>query len=397
MAGIHGAPAVGLVGLHGYGASHLRELDRLAGLGQARLAACADVVAPGEEATAVLSRLGAEHFTDWRLMLGQRHDLDVLVVASPLHLHADMCRAAFERGLHVLVEKPPFVSLEDFDALSALASRKGALCQVGFQSTGSAALGRLHQVVAGSELAGPVEVVAAGQWRRPRSYWYRSRWAGREVLDGALVRDGAFSNPFAHAVMNCVLAAGAGTGERVAAFAAERYRANPIEVEDTGCMRVELAGGRSFVVALTLCAEEVEPPALEVRGPGGQVVWPYETDALQFSVGGRSWQEHFERQSLLGQLVDLVAGRPGAGLSCPLERSRPFVEVVELLHSLPVREVPPEHVRWHGEGMEAYPVLAGVGGAVHGTSRTGRLFSQLDVPWAVPGGPGAGCVTTGAR
>lgn len=377
-------PSVGLIGVRGYGATYVHELDRLAGLNRARFVACADMVAPAGAEAEVISRLGTHFFTDWRHMLFGPGAFDIVVIAAPIHLHAEMCLAAFASNANVLVEKPPVVSLEDFEGLVAGSERNGVLCQVGFQSCGSLGLRRLRGLVAKAELGEPVRLVATGQWQRDRAYWSRSEWAGKEALGGALVRDGAFSNPFAHAVMNCLWAVGAGVGDAVRAVDIERYRANRIEVEDTGCMRVELVNGAEFVVAVTLCAEGTEAPALHVRGPRGTVAWKYEGDALSFVADGRCWEEYFDRRSLLEELLAVVAGHVGSGhLSCPLGRTRPFVEVVEAVHSTPLWDVPAEYIRWEGEGDGTRAIIVGVEAAIRRAHGTGELFSELGIPWAM--------------
>lgn len=381
------APAVGLIGVQGYGAVHLRELERLSSTGRARLAACADVRDPAKEQAEALGRLGARFFSDWRQMLepapAGAGPLDIVVVASPPHMHLDMALAAVEAGAHVLLEKPPTVTRRDFDELVGAAARRDLRCQVGFQSTGSGALRRVRQIVANEELGSPFSLGATGSWQRDRGYWTRADWAGRAAIGRAVVRDGAISNPFAHASMNCLVAAGVtGGGAEVVRIEAERYRANPIEVEDTGCVRVSLGDGRVFVVAVTLCAQVVEAPALRVAGPLGRARWAYERDTVCVEAGEGSRDESFARRSLAEELVDLAAGR-SAQLSCPLESCGAFVDLVEAVHAAPVREVPGRWVHRIGTDMAEHPVITGVEEAVLEAVSQGRLFSEMGVPWAV--------------
>ena len=318
-------------------------------------------------------------------MVEAQSGLDVLVVASPPHLHAEISLAAVESGTHVLVEKPPVTSMADFTALGDAVARNGVLCQVGFQTTGSAALAKIREIVANGELGRPARVVATGSWQRDRRYWARSEWAGKDVLRGVPVRDGAICNPFAHAVMNCLVAVGADDGRPLSMVEAERYRANAIEVDDTSSISVTSPSGARFVVAVTLCAEQPEPPKLQVSGPGGKAVWAYESDTIAYDVGGRHWEEPYSRRSLLEELLVAIGGGHGGadGLSCPLERTRCFVEVVEAVHPRPVKVVQAEHVRWEGEGSAARAVIVGVGSAVQKAAATSQLFSQQGAPWAV--------------
>lgn len=380
-------PAVGLIGVHGYGAVHLNELGRLSSTGRAKLVACADVRAPSAEQAEAIGSSGTRYFEDWRRMLERAPagagPLDVVVVASPPHMHQEMALAAMEAGAHVLLEKPPTVTRRDFDQLVGAGARAGLKCQVGFQSTASGALGRARQIVATEELGGPVGLGAVGTWQRDRGYWTRSEWAGRATIGGQIVRDGAISNPFAHASMNCLVAAGVADGTaEVVGIEVERYRANQIEVEDTASVRVSLGGGDAFVVAVTLCADVVGAPALRIMGPSGRASWPYERDTLSVEARGRSWSESFARRSLTEELVDLVGGR-STQLSCPLERCGAFVELVEAVHAAPVYEVPARWVRHVGSGLGQRPVITGVEEAVEEAVSKGRLFSELGVAWAL--------------
>jgi predicted dehydrogenase len=55
-------------------------------------------------------------YTDWRLMLDQEQ-LDLVVVASAVHLHRDMVLAAYEKGLDVLCEKPMALHIEESEEM----------------------------------------------------------------------------------------------------------------------------------------------------------------------------------------------------------------------------------------------------------------------------------------
>ena len=55
---------------------------------------------------------GVPRFADYRQML-ETVALDAVLIATPHYDHPDICLAAFERGLHVLVEKPLAVHVQD--------------------------------------------------------------------------------------------------------------------------------------------------------------------------------------------------------------------------------------------------------------------------------------------
>lgn len=77
-----------------------------------------------EELRAVQERFGFRYATeDYRELL-ERVDLDGVIVASPHSLHYEHARAALERGLHVMVEKPMCLRAEEARELVRLAREK---------------------------------------------------------------------------------------------------------------------------------------------------------------------------------------------------------------------------------------------------------------------------------
>lgn len=117
---------IGVVGA-GWFASrrHLPDIGRCA---RAELAAVCRRD-PGE-----LQRI-AEHFgrpacyTDYRQMLAEAA-LDAVMVCTPHALHAPQAKAALERGLHVLVEKPLALTAAEAEALAALARERSLVLAV---------------------------------------------------------------------------------------------------------------------------------------------------------------------------------------------------------------------------------------------------------------------------
>lgn len=83
------------------------------------------------EALALVAKRFApeETYTDWQEML-ERCPLDAVVIATPHSLHYEPARAALERGIHVLLEKPMAVRAEEARALRDLAQEKGLILGV---------------------------------------------------------------------------------------------------------------------------------------------------------------------------------------------------------------------------------------------------------------------------
>jgi predicted dehydrogenase len=93
------------------------------------------IAALAEPSRAVRESLGARYgigglHADHHAMFAAG-GLDAVVVCSPAGTHAEVVLAALDAGLHVLVEKPMCITLEDADAIVAARDRAGKVVQVG--------------------------------------------------------------------------------------------------------------------------------------------------------------------------------------------------------------------------------------------------------------------------
>jgi predicted dehydrogenase len=93
------------------------------------LAALAEPSQTVREALGARYGIGRLH-TDYRGML-DAGGLDAVVVSSPAGTHAEVVLAALAAGLHVFVEKPMCITLEDADAIIAGRDRAKKVVQVG--------------------------------------------------------------------------------------------------------------------------------------------------------------------------------------------------------------------------------------------------------------------------
>ncbi|WP_309667466.1 Gfo/Idh/MocA family oxidoreductase [Microbacterium paludicola] len=152
---------IALVGVHGYGTVHLDNLRRLGD--RVRLVAAADPRPPALGALPEHTRV----FADLPALLAATDDIDVVIVATPLHTHLELARTVVGRGIDLYLEKPPVLTLADLRVLQEAAATSGARVQVGFQSLGSRAL----RAFAEDRFdLGPIRAIGAvGLWAtRPR-------------------------------------------------------------------------------------------------------------------------------------------------------------------------------------------------------------------------------------
>ncbi|MDR3106744.1 MAG: PmoA family protein [Bifidobacteriaceae bacterium] len=382
------APTIALVGVGGFGKQHLANIHRLAELGKARLSGLVGVgVAEALRGLqpAVASLAGA---VPWHRTLADLLDAGgpptVVVVSTPIHTHAALAAAALRAGSHVLVEKPPTASMADFDMLRELSARTGGLVQVGFQSFGSHAWPRLAEIVSTGVIGELRAVGGVGVWRRARSYYRRSNWAGKRTLGGLPVVDGAVTNPLAHAVATALAVAGARKRSEMEDVVVDLYRANDIECDDTSAVRVRTAAGVPVALGLTLAADAERAPLIIARGSKGSATFRYLSDHIELASGDEKSVEAYGRMNLTENLLDHLRD-PSTPLLCELSDTGAFMSVLEAVRRAPdPRRIPKQFVSWVERGQDEWAVVAEVADWCGRVADGLATFAELGAPWTAP-------------
>lgn len=381
--------AVVLVGGRGFGRIHRANLRRLTGQGQVQVVGvCDQSPLDAEELDGLGPFASISQSADLKALL-ERTRPAVTIISTPLHTHVPLALTAVRAGSHVLLEKPPASSLAGFQQLAEELDRSGRVCQVGFQSFGSAAVASVRQLMADGSIGRPVGIGAAGAWVREARYYARSPWAGRRRVavgpgarDMVDVVDGVLTNPLAHALATALRVDGSDRQDDVAGVELELYRAHDIEADDTSCVRVTTTHDTTITLAATLCAERNAAPYIVVHGEQGRITLHYTEDRVLLERQGQAPQEYeHPRTDLLENLIAHL--RDGEELLSPLERSGAFTRVLEAVR------IAPEPVRlppgvWHvlGEGAEQRRVIPGIDALTASSAGRLALFSELDAPWA---------------
>ncbi|MFI8240007.1 Gfo/Idh/MocA family protein [Streptomyces sp. NPDC085866] len=368
-----------LAGARGHGRWHLDNIRRLQANGLVRLAGICELTPLSQEE--IPDGLGTpEQSADFGALLdatGAR----IAVVCTPIPTHTDLALRAAERGVHLLLEKPPAPSYAEYRRMADGIAEAGAACQIGFQSLGSHALPAIRRLVAEGAIGEILGVGGAGAWARDEAYYRRAPWAGRRRLNGVDVVDGVLTNPLAHAVATGLALLGTTRAEDITGIETELLRANDIESDDTSCVRVRTPRG-PVTVAATLCAEEPGEPYVLVHGDSGRITFWYKQDRVLLQRAGHGPEESaYGRTDLLENLVEHLT--TGAPLLVTPDETGAFMQVVEAIRSAPDPAPLPESA-WRLLPAERRRVVSGIDGLVAASADTLALYSELGAPWALP-------------
>jgi predicted dehydrogenase len=245
-------------------------------------------------------RLGwAESSADWREVVA-RDDVDVVDVCTPGDTHAEIAIAALEAGKHVLCEKPLANTVEEAEAMTAVAEKArgdGVRAMVGFTYRRVPAIGLARRLVAEGRI---------GQIRHVRAQYLQDWIADPEAplswrLDKARAGSGALGDIGAHIVDLTQYVTGDRIVEltgRLETFVKERPVATehtglsgaagtergPVTVDDAASFLARFGGGAMGVFEATRFATgRKNAIRIEVNGSAGSLAFDFEDmNVLEF-------------------------------------------------------------------------------------------------------------------
>jgi predicted dehydrogenase len=152
----------GIIGSGTMGREHIQKLRLIP---EARVVALADPHPGSRMSAAALVGDKLASYDDYRALL-ERDDVDVVVIATPNHTHADVLADVLATGKHILVEKPLCTTLEDGRAVVAAADRHQGLFWVAMEYRYMPPVARLIEEVRAGTI-GQLRMLAIREHRFP--------------------------------------------------------------------------------------------------------------------------------------------------------------------------------------------------------------------------------------
>ena len=227
---------VAIVGTGVIAGFHAEALD-----GRARIVAATDVNAAALAAYESKWSVPAVYPSLDELLTQEKPDLATL--CTPPGLHAQQAIACLSRGISVLCEKPPVLSLAELDEIAAAAAASGAFFATVFQHRFGSGATRLRGLMGDPRLGRPLSAVCHTMWFRPDEY-FAVPWRGKWEVEGGGPTMGHGIHQFD------LLLSIMGEWQEVVAVAARQ--AKPTATEDLSCAIVTFANGAVATVVNSL-------------------------------------------------------------------------------------------------------------------------------------------------
>jgi len=123
-------------------------------------------------------------YTDLTEMLDNEEALDLVVIASPTHLHADQAITVMERGIDVFCDKPIAPDMAEADRMIEAMRRTGRKLMVFQPHRGTAEVAAARHIIE-SDLLGPIFMIK----RARGSYVRRNDWQSLKKYGGGMLNN----------------------------------------------------------------------------------------------------------------------------------------------------------------------------------------------------------------
>lgn len=135
-----------------------------------------------------------KRYTDYKQMV-EENQIDLISIATESGLHGEIALYCIEHGIHVIIEKPMAMSLEEADRIIALSEENGVKVAACHQNRFNIAVQEMRQAVEAGRLGklshGSIHV----RWNRNKDYYTQAPWRGTWEQDG-----GALMNQCIHGI-----------------------------------------------------------------------------------------------------------------------------------------------------------------------------------------------------
>lgn len=254
---------VGVIGIGNMGSSHIRQLAA----GQVPGAVLAAVCDINPERLKLAGSLLGEKVKLYGSAeeLFSANTIDAVLIATPHYDHPTLAMKAFEKGLHVLIEKPAGVYTKIVGQMNEAAKKSGKVFGIMYNQRTNPLYQKVRELILAGEL-GEIKRVnwIITTWYRSQSYYNSGGWRATWAGEGG----GVLLNQCPHQID--LLQWICGMPKRVRSFMSfGKY--HDIEVEDDVTTYMEYENGATGVF-ITSTADTPGTNRFEILGDGGKIV-----------------------------------------------------------------------------------------------------------------------------
>lgn len=138
--------------------------------------------------------MSIKRYTDYRTMI-EENELDLVGIATESGIHAEIALYCIDHGIHVIIEKPMAMSIEDAEEIIRRSEKANVKVSACHQNRFNVAVQEMRKALEGGRFGrlshGSIHV----RWNRNEGYYTQAPWRGTWAQDG-----GALMNQCIHGI-----------------------------------------------------------------------------------------------------------------------------------------------------------------------------------------------------
>ena len=142
-----------------------------------------------------LNNLNIGKYTDYKQMLSEHPDIELVAIATNSGNHADIALDCIDCNKNIVIEKPIALSMKEADEIIRRSQEKNVVVSVSHQNRFNLAIQKLYKAVKTGRFGKISHAAVTVRWNRNKSYYEQADWRGTWVDDG-----GCLMNQCIHAI-----------------------------------------------------------------------------------------------------------------------------------------------------------------------------------------------------
>ena len=265
--------------------------------------------------------------------------IEAVCVLTPNHAHHDVVIAAAQAGKHVLVEKPPAMTLRETDAMIAACQKANVRFGVVLQCRVRKAIQAMKTAVSSGRFGKLLHADAYMKWYRAREYYLSDAWRGSRTSGAGVTVQHAFhyidllqyiAGPArkVHARMNNLSHPEVDLEDTLIATIDFEAGAQGIVEASTGLwpgtdIRIEINGENGTAVMI---GERIDTWKFKDEKPEDEEIRLYGSESIQTAATGPADFAFFDHQVVIEDMADAI--RENREPVIPAISTRPTLEMV---------------------------------------------------------------------
>ncbi|MBE7070781.1 MAG: Gfo/Idh/MocA family oxidoreductase [Ruminococcaceae bacterium] len=127
---------------------------------------------------------GIARYTDYKQMIEEHPEIELISIATPSGIHAEIALFCIDHGINVIIEKPMAMNIADADEIIRRSEEKGVVVSACHQNRFNIAVQKMRKALE----AGRFGTISHGsihvRWNRNKAYYDQAPWRGTWQDDG---------------------------------------------------------------------------------------------------------------------------------------------------------------------------------------------------------------------